>query len=237
MKHFDRILTEALESLESGGVSAEKFINFISAIVSSAHQDKVPIALQKALALPPQELAQIMNATTWVGHDQNLKNALAANPETAKLVSQLADHVKEFAAGAAGAVEAVGQRPAAPQQPKDGTVTCLKCGGWLIDPTKCGGWSPIFGDTVSFANQQYKVIDSNRPPGYRRRLTWPLPPPPVQVRQIGSDGSLGGITYVCNGECECNTCGHTDCPGGCGDEPEYDSDADYFSQGDDYNAH
>ena len=246
MKHFDRTLTEALENLESGGVSAEKFINFISAIVSSAHQDKVPLALQKALSLPPQELVQIMNATTWVGHDQNLKNALAANPKTVQLVNQLADHVKEFAVGAA---EAVGQHYVAPPiYGRDVVRKCSKCGNFLIDS---------FSDDKRYAIIGGNQVDLNGAIPYHEFIKnadashWPLK---VQLEMpVGTRWNNGGIGWICNGGCSCDKCDRDDCSGDCTDDDdgyfdddgdeyinddlEYDPDADYFSQGEDYDAH
>ena len=59
MANFSRRLDEALNH---GGVNGDDFIRFTSAIATSAALDKIPVALQRAQQLPPEQLAQIDTA-------------------------------------------------------------------------------------------------------------------------------------------------------------------------------
>lgn len=91
MRQFEQLLAEALAPTHA--VTADDFIKFAAAIATSTLIEKIPAALQRAAALPPEQLTQIISQVQYIGDLTGLRNAVATKPEYVTPLTELARKV------------------------------------------------------------------------------------------------------------------------------------------------
>ena len=208
MNRFERRLQESLGTLGSE-VDAKSFLRFAGAIATSTALEKIPMALERAAAMPPDQLAQIIGQVQYTGDVAGLKNAVASKPEYAVMLSKLARQVMPE-----DQVQAVVEvlTPKADGEPAEATP---KLGG---DDSQYqeGKICPRCGNGILESND-YEAITCTNCGSEVSNCNW-----------CGDSAMSEDLDE--NGSCP-------DCRKASTPEEMYNTEADYYTQGEDPNGH
>lgn len=90
---FEQLLNESLESEFPSQVTSKEFLTFLTAIVTSTSIEKIPQALERATALPSEDLSKVISQVQYNGDVMGLRNAVASKPEYSVGMIELAKRV------------------------------------------------------------------------------------------------------------------------------------------------